>query len=537
MKAEFNWWKHGIIYHIYVRSFYDSNNDGIGDIQGVIQKLDYLSKLGIHAILLSPVFESPMIDFGYDVSDYRKISPDYGTMEDMGNLIMKAHHHGIKVIIDMVLNHTSEQHPWFLESRSSLDNPKRNWYIWKDGRNGKCPNNWTSAVGTAAWSFDEKTKQYYLHSFFKEQPDLNWRNEEMIDAMFGEVKFWLDMGIDGFRLDVINFIAKDKKFRNNPVFMGIKLFQTPRYNRNRPRSFKIIKKLRKLVESYGNKILIGEIYVMPPGNSAIVACYLDNEENKGLHLAFDFSLIFKRWSAKSYYSCMNNVYQQLSASGWPCIVLSNHDLSRSYNRFFVGNNKIDKAKIAAVFLFTVKGTPFIYYGEEMGMSNGDIGKNEIKDPLGKKFWPFYKGRDKARTPMQWNSEIFAGFSKVKPWLPVNGDYLLKNVELQKTQENSIFNVFKTLIQLRNESMVLQQGDWQVYKKGNDGILSYYRTLDNERLLIVLNFKNAVKNLTLDKNYSYEIIFTIKQTDVLIQNNKIKVAPLNAIIYKLNPIKL
>ena len=253
------WWKHGVVYHIYVRSFADSNHDGIGDIPGIIGKLNYLADLGVDAIWLSPVFASPNVDFGYDVSDFNSISPDYGTMDDFIQLVNEAHNLGIRIILDIIMNHTSDQHPWFTESRSSLTNPKRDWYIWQDGKSGNLPNNWKSATGGSAWKFDPLTNQYYLHSFFEEQPDLNWRNQELSDAFFGIFQFWLDLGVDGFRLDVVNFIVKDKKFRDNPVFPMFPFLQQPVYTRNRSRSFKIVKDLRKLMDGYEDKMTVGEI--------------------------------------------------------------------------------------------------------------------------------------------------------------------------------------------------------------------------------------------------------------------------------------
>ena len=528
IKEEFVWWKHGVIYHIYPRSFYDSNSDGIGDLQGIIQKLDYLDNLGIDAIWLSPIYESPLVDFGYDVSDYRAISCDYGSMSDFTELLAKAHERGIKVIMDLIMNHTSNQHPWFIESSSSLTNPKRDWYIWEKGDKGKTPNNWKSAIGNSAWEYDFSTKQYYLHSFFKEQPDLNWRNEEMHDAFFNEVRFWLEKGVDGFRLDVINFIVKDKKLRDNPMYMGIQFLQKHIYNRNRPKSYKIVKKLRKLIDEYDNKMLLGEVYVMPPGDSAMAASYCGK---KGLNLAFDFSLIFKKWDARAYYECIKHWYKLIPKNGWACNVLSNHDLSRSFNRSIIGGYNIEKAKVAAVLLLTIKGTPFIYYGEEIGMENGKIKRKDIKDPLGKKFWPFYSGRDKARTPMQWSNDDNAGFTKAEnPWLPINNDYLLKNIEIQTNIEDSILNIYKKIIQIRKRHPALTSGDWMPVMKGKHGILAYYRVHNDEQLLVILNFTNEPKQISIDIASGHKILFsTHKIPHSKTLNSEYKIAPFEALI--------
>jgi alpha-glucosidase len=499
------WWKHGVLYHIYPRSFMDSNGDGIGDLQGIISKLDYLSSLGVDGIWLSPVYLSPMVDFGYDVSDYRKTDPVFGTLEDFKMLISKAHDIGIRVISDMILNHTSNQHPWFQESRSSNDNSKRNWYIWKDGYEGVPPNNWKSAVGGSAWEFDKITGQYYYHSFFKEQPDLNWRNPELAEAFYKELKFWLELGVDGFRLDVINFIAKDKKFRDNPYLWGIPLLQRHLFTRNRSKSLKIVRELRKLVDQYENRVLIGEIYTMPPGNSKIASNYL--ADGKGIHMAFDFSLIFRSWIANKYSRCIREGYRHIPEKGWPCIVLSNHDLFRSIDRFPWRRHIEEKAKVAAALLLTLKGTPFIYYGEEIGMRNGRIRRGDIQDPLGKRFWPFFTGRDKARTPMQWNSGKNGGFSTVKPWLPANADNMQRNVEIQEKEESSLLNFYRILIKIRKENLPLQQGQWVPMITGRNGILVYARILGEERIVVVLNFTGRKKRMVLPEHSSGQVLFS------------------------------
>jgi len=531
MQAKFVWWKHGVIYHIYPRSFYDSNNDGIGDLQGIIKKLSYLVELGIDAIWLSPIYESPMIDFGYDVSDFKSISIEYGSINDFKELIDKAHQFGIKIIMDLIMNHTSNKHPWFIESSSSLTNSKRDWYIWKESNNNNKPNNWLSAIGKSAWELDKTTNQYYLHSFFKEQPDLNWRNNEMQEAFFNDIKYWLNIGVDGFRLDVVNFIVKDLKFRNNPIFMWINLFQKHIYNRNRPKSYKIIKKLRKLVNEHNDKVLIGEIYVFPPGDSKTAASYLNNK--KGLNLTFDFSLIFKKWGAKSYYKYLENWYNNIPKKSWPCNVLSNHDLNRAFNRGLFDIKNEEKAKISAVFILTIKGTPFIYYGDEIGMINGKIKKSEIKDPLGKKYWPFYKGRDKSRTPMQWNSEYYSGFTCSKPWLPINHDFKEKNVENQKSQEKSILALYISIIKLRKKYPSLSMGSFIPLHKGENGIISYYRVYKNEKLFVILNFTNKNKKININSSLKNILYSTHREISTIDSLSKFLVFPYEAIILNSN----
>lgn len=523
---DFVWWKHGVIYHIYPRSFFDSNQDGIGDIQGIIQKVSYLKSLGVDAIWLSPLYESPMYDFGYDISNYRKIDPSYGSIEDFKELLKIVHSNGIKLIMDMVMNHTSAEHSWFVESRSSKENPKRNWYIWRRGRKNKKPNNWKSAFGGSSWEYDKNTEEYYLHTFFKEQPDLNWREDELKDTMFKEVKYWLDMGVDGFRLDVINMIVKDKKFRNNPSLINLLISPSKLFSRNRPKSYKIIKQLRKLTDKYNDIALIGEIYNTPPGDHKLVASYLGNGNN-GLNLAFDFSIFFKNWNARIFFETINNIYEELPKRGWPCFVFSNHDLSRCKSRY--GKNSDEKALLTAVLLLTLRGTPFIYYGDEVGMSTVKVKKKEIEDPLGKKYWPIYKGRDGSRTPMQWSTENYAGFTTMKPWLPVQKDFKLYNAEVQDNNTRSLLSNYKNLISIRKRYMPLTHGSWLPIIKGENNILSYQRLYEGQRLTIILNFSSKQKRYRLThKHYRY-IYSTHPETFTEYLNTTITLLPFQAII--------
>ncbi|MCX6248649.1 MAG: alpha-glucosidase [Bacteroidetes bacterium] len=489
------WWKHGVFYHIYPRSFYDSNNDGIGDIRGIIRKLEYLSELGISAIWISPLYQSPMHDFGYDISDYRTIDPVFGDLEDFRSLLREAHERGIRIIMDLVMNHTSVEHPWFIESCSSRDNPKRDWYIWRDGLFRGKPNNWRSAFGSSAWEYDKPTGQYYLHSFLKEMPDLNWRNKELRNTYFKEVRFWLDLGVDGFRLDVINMIVKDKKFRNNPLFFGIPWIQKHVYTRNRPKSIRITHLLRKLLDEYVDRMCVGEIYSLPPGDPARSAGYLGSGDD-AINLAFDFSLMFQPWNARKVCACLTTWYDHIPVNGWACNVLSNHDLFRSNSRFGKKKNFYEKSKLLAVLLLTVKGTPFIYYGEEIGMTNGRLTKKQIVDPLGKKFWPLFKGRDRARTPMQWTPGKNAGFSEASPWLPVNPEFPELNVETESSDPASLLNLYRQLIRLRNETETLQSGDWVPLIKGGNGILAFLRILGDDSVLVLLNFRNKISKIFL-----------------------------------------
>lgn len=482
----FVWWKHGVIYHIYPRSYCDSNGDGIGDIGGIIQKLDYIHDLGVDAIWLSPVFPSPMVDFGYDVTNYKDIDPVFGSLTDFQQLLFLCHEKGIKVILDMVLNHTSDQHPWFLDARNSENSKYRDWYIWQKGKKGVKPNNWKSAFGGSAWEYNPKTSAYYLHTFFKQQPDLNWRNSDLEKTFLNIFKFWLDMGVDGFRLDAVNMIVKDKKLRNNPGFLSGLFGQKKWFTRNRPKSYKIVKRLRKLIDSYDNRMLVGEIYTLPPGDAELAGSYLKTGDD-GVHLAFDFTLMFQPWNSKRYFKVVEKWYATIPEKGWPCHVLSNHDLRRIIRSFGNSDTQYKKARVAAMFLLTQKGTPFIYYGEEIGMKNAKIKRKALQDPLGKKFWPVYKGRDKVRTPMQWSDNAFSGFSENQPWLPVNPDYKIINVKEQQFNPDSILNFYKKLIQLRKQFKALHAGYWIPVQTGEDGIIIYYRIKGDEKMLVILNF--------------------------------------------------
>ena len=480
-----DWWKHAVIYHIYPKSFKDGNGDGLGDIPGVIMKLDYLASLGVDAIWLSPVYSSPMVDAGYDIADYKNIDKEYGTMEDFRCLMAEAHKRGIRIIMDLVLNHTSDQHPWFLESRSSVDSPKRNWYIWQAPKNGKAPNNWKTNFGKKAWHYDAATREYYYHSFFWQQPDLNWRNPEVKEAMFEIIRYWLDMGVDGFRLDVINMLFKDKELKNNRI--GI-FKKSEVYNRNQPEMYELLRDFRKVLDSYPHKTSVGEIYTPPPGNPALAASFLGNGSDM-LHLVFDFSLVFSFWKASSYHRIINRFYKKIPATGWPCFFLSNHDIGRSLNRMGWTFNRYEKAKLHAILLLTLKGTPFIYYGDEIGMENVNIPKKHIKDLYGKMLYPFFKGRDHSRTPMQWNSGKNAGFSEQTPWLPVSESYAKINVETEEKDEYSVLGIYKKLLALRKEHPVLQNGDIRFINRGKKNILIYSRRVEMEEMIIVLNFNN------------------------------------------------
>lgn len=475
------WWQRGIIYQIYPRSFKDGNNDGIGDLQGIIQKLDYLKWLGIEAIWISPIYPSPMADFGYDISDYTGIHPMFGNMDDFDLLLEEVHKREMRLILDLVPNHTSDEHPWFRESKSSKDNPKRDWYLWQDpAEDGGPPNNWISEFGGPAWEFDENTGQYYLHTFLKEQPDLNWYNPEVQDAIWDVMRFWLNKGVDGFRVDVLWYIIKDNLFRDNPPnpdwHEGMpehdKLI--PSFSSDQPYVHDVVKEMRKVTDEFPEVVVIGEIY-LPLGK--LVAYY---GQGSGVHLPFNFNLIKIEWEASKIFELISDYEGAVLDLGWPNWVLGNHDNSRIKTK--IGK---EQAKNAAILLLTLRGTPTMYYGDEIGMEDVDIPKEKIHDPREKREPGIGVGRDPERTPMQWDSSRYAGFSETEPWLPVGQNLEEINVEKQKEDKGSLLSLYRRLIKLRQNEEALLKGDY--FPIGTKGqLLCYSRKAKNSEFMIALN---------------------------------------------------
>ncbi len=506
---EDSWWKKGIIYQIYPRSFMDSNNDGIGEIKGIISKLDYLNvgtenSLGVDVIWISPIYKSPMKDFGYDISDYRSIDPMFGTMEDFKLLLQEAHKRNIKIIMDLVLNHTSNRHPWFVESKKDKDNPKRDWYIWHEN-NGKKPSNWVSLFEMRnAWWLDESTNECYLGTFTKYQPEVNWRNPDLKKEMYDMIRYWLDMGVDGFRMDAVNWFIKDDLYRNNPWKISFNPTDVQKhvYDRNRPETHEICRSIRKITDEYEDRMLVGEIYTDDP---EIAVSYQGNGEDE-LHMAFNFDFLFGKWDALEFYKKIMDYYNMLPKGGWPNFTLSNHDQPRHYYRYRDGNYSDSRARVAAALIMTLRGTPFIYYGEEIGMTCGNISKQDMQDPIGKKGWPIIKGRDGERTPMQWNGAENAGFSGGKPWLPINSDYENKNVQLQNEDNSSLLSYYKSLIWFRKNSKALCIGDIEFVTGNSKDVLVYKRKFENEELMIVLNFSKVNQNVHFDKEEEGRVLF-------------------------------
>jgi alpha-glucosidase len=476
------WWQTAVIYQIYPRSFCDSNDDGIGDLRGTIRRLPHLTELGIDAVWISPIFVSPMADFGYDIADYTAIDPIFGTMQDFDALITAAHARGLKVILDLVPNHTSDQHPWFQESRSSRDNPRRDWYLWRDpAPDGGPPNNWLSNFGGSAWAFDEKTGQYYHHAFLAAQPDLNWRNPAVSRAIHDVMRFWLARGVDGFRVDAIWHLIKDERFRDNPANPDYRSGQpphhalTPLYSADRPEVHDVIAGMRRAADEFGERVLIGEIYLPI---ERLVAYY--GRDLTGTHLPFNFTLLQSPWNARAIARLIDEYEAALPAGGWPNWVLGNHDRPRVASR--VGP---EQARVAAMLLLTLRGTPTIYYGDEIGMRQVPIAPNHIRDPLEKNVPGLGLGRDGARSPMQWDASRNAGFSSAEPWLPLAADHQSENVQNQKGDAASIYHLYRRLLSLRRTTSALVLGSYQPLAAAGD-LLLFVRQHERQRILVALN---------------------------------------------------
>jgi alpha-glucosidase len=477
-----SWWQNGIFYQIYPRSFQDSNADGVGDLAGIVNRLPYLRELGIDAIWLSPVFPSPMADFGYDISDYTGIDPLFGTMEDFDALVMAAHEAGLKIILDLVPNHTSDQHPWFIEARESRDNPKRDWYLWRDPKpDGSAPNNWLSEFGGSAWTLDETTGQYYYHAFLAQQPDLSWRNPEVREAIYDVMRFWLRKGVDGFRVDVIWHLIKDEEFRDNPPNPHYHDGRPPhetvltQYSTDQPEVHDVVAEMRRVTEEFDARVLIGEIYLPL---QRLVAYY--GNDLRGAQMPFNFALISTLWSARSIEKIIGDYEKALPPGAWPNWVLGNHDRPRVASR--VG---AEQARVAAMLLLTLRGTPTLYYGDEIGMHQVAIAPDEVHDPFEKNVPGIGVGRDGCRTPMQWNATRNAGFSVATPWLPLASDFAHENVVNLDADTGSILTLYRALIQLRKQLPQLASGSYESVAAQGD-LLLYRRRAEGEALIIALN---------------------------------------------------
>jgi len=501
-----SWWQTGVIYQIYPRSFLDSNRDGIGDLPGITNKLDYLQWLGVDALWLSPIYPSPMADFGYDISDYTDIHPLFGTLDDFDTLLEQAHQLNLKVILDYVPNHTSDEHPWFQLARSNRTNEKRDWYIWRDpAPGGGPPNNWLSNFGGSAWQFDEQTGQYYLHIFDVKQPDLNWRNPSVRQAMYDVLRFWLDRGVDGFRIDVLSRLLKDEQFRDNPMNPSwkpgdpLKSRQLSHYTQDLPDVHQIVQELRTVVDRYDERVLIGELYLPM---ERVVQYY--GEQLDEVHLPFNFQLVTtSTWEASTIRQIVDTYEAALPSGAWPNWVLGNHDQPRITSR--VGR---EQARTAQMLLLTLRGTPTCYYGDELGMLNVPIPRELIHDPPGKEH-PGYS-RDPERTPMQWDGSAHAGFCapEVIPWLPVADDYQIYNVADEQHDPHSMLMFTRRLLELRRAIPALTLGSYQSIEQENVNCFVYLRQHDDQRYLVILNFSAQDQVVTVPgHNQGYIVLST------------------------------
>jgi alpha-glucosidase len=487
------WWQRGIVYQVYPRSFQDSNGDGVGDLAGITARLDHLRWLGVDAVWISPFYPSPMADFGYDVTDYCGVDPIFGTLADFDALLEEAHRLDLRVMLDLIPNHTSERHPWFVESRSSRDNPRRDWYVWRDpAPGGGPPNNWISAFGGSVWQWDEATEQYYLHIYLREQPDLNWRNPAVEAAIHQAMRFWLDRGIDGFRVDAVQNIVKDEHFRDNPPNPAYRTGMDPydsllrTYSQDRPEVHEKIVAMRRVLDSYGpGKVLIGEIYnaperLMPYYGTAGDEC----------HFPYNFQLVKLPWDARTIDTAVRTYEGMLPPDAWPNWVLGNHDRPRIASRVGAA-----QARVAAMLLLTLRGTPTLYYGDEIGMTDVPIPPGRERDPWGINLPGLGLGRDPERTPMQWSAAPHAGFTTAHPWLPIAHDFAQVNLEAQRVDAESILTLHRRLIAVRRAEPALHGGAYTPIDAIGP-VIAYQRTAGDSRLLVALNLSSDPASLAL-----------------------------------------
>jgi alpha-glucosidase len=499
--ADPDWWRHAVIYEIYPRSFADTNGDGIGDLNGITEHLDYLKDLGVDAIWITPFYPSPQVDFGYDISNYEAIDPQYGTMADFDRLLREAEKRGIKVINDMVLNHTSDQHPWFKESKSSRKNKKADWYVWQsaDSKGGP-PNNWQSIFGHSAWQWSEPRKQFYYHAFYKEQPDLNFRNRAVRDAMYDTMRFWLDKGVAGFRLDAVPSLFEDAQLRDEPYVEGVDAYGERKVARvftdNLPEVHGVLRELRQVTNEYPGRVLIGETYL--PNVFELAKMYGRNRDE--LHLPMDMQLGFiNHLSVDEFRTRLFEAETELNGNV-PLFAFDNHDNVRSIDRYGDGVHNDAIQRLIATVLLTPRASALIYYGEELGMTtNTPTRVEDVRDPIGRMGWPNEKGRDGERTPMQWNNDTNAGFGGThRPWLPLGPNYRTVNVAVESKEPDSLLNYYKRLIKLRKENEQLRDGDFVLTNDKSDTVLSYLRVTRNGNAVVVaMNFTAQPQTVSLD----------------------------------------
>lgn len=489
--ADPDWWRGAVIYQIYPRSFQDSSNDGVGDLSGIIHRMDYLARLGVDAIWVSPFFRSPMRDFGYDISGFRDVDPLFGSMGDFDALIHRAHELGIRVLIDLVMSHTSSDHRWFKESRSSHENPKADWYVWADPKpDGSPPNNWLSIFGGSAWEWESERMQYYLHNFLIEQPDLNFHNPEVQEELLNVARFWLDKGVDGFRLDVVNFYFHDKELRDNPALapefrndntapsVNPYNFQDHLYDKTRPENLVFLQRLRAVMDEYPAITSVGEIGESQRGMETQAAYTSDGR----LHMAYDFDFLANAFPSGSRIRHILERFDRIVTQGWACWAFSNHDTVRYSTRW---NLSEAQKKLYAAILMTLKGTVCLYQGEELGLTEAYVPYDDLQDPYGKRFWPRFKGRDGARTPMPWSQDHNGGFTDARPWLPIAVEHVERAVSVQERDPNSTLSFYREFIAFRRRFPALSKGALEILR-ADDDVYAMVREHEGERVFVVFN---------------------------------------------------
>jgi len=526
------WWRGAVIYQIYPRSMKDTNGDGIGDLPGIIEKLDYIADLGVDAIWISPIFKSPMKDFGYDISDYREIDPMFGTLDDFDRLVSKAHNLGLSVIIDQVLSHTSDQHQWFQQSRESKNNEKSDWYVWSDAKaDGSQPNNWLSIFGGPAWQWEPRRQQYYLHNFLTSQPDLNFHNPEVRQASLDNIEFWLKRGVDGFRLDAINFCFHDAQLRDNPAKPSDKragrgftednpyAFQYHYYNNTQPENIPFIKQIRALLDRYPGSVALGEI--SSEDSLATMAEYTEGDDR--LHMGYSFELLTEDFSAK-YIRETVEVLEQKMSEAWPCWAISNHDVKRVASRWNSHESCSEKSKLFTALLCCLRGSVCSYQGEELGLTEAELDYSDLQDPYGIAFWPKFKGRDGCRTPMPWKAgDNGSGFTDGKPWLPIPEHHSERAVELQLVKSDSVLNSFKNFLAWRKNMPVLITGEIK-FIESNEPVIAFHRYDKSNRFALFFNLSNEKQTLQISDDLDQSETFEHGLVTGKIEGNRMELPP-------------
>ena len=558
------WWKESVVYQIYPRSFFDSNGDGIGDLRGIIQKLDYLKELGVNVVWLSPVYKSPNDDNGYDISDYRDIMDEFGSLSDWEEMLAEMHRRGIKLVMDLVVNHTSDEHPWFIEARKSKDNPYRDYYIWRPFKHGREPNNWKSFFSGSAWQYDEATGEYYLHLFSRKQPDLNWENPQVRADVYDMMDWWLKKGIDGFRMDVINMISKAAGLPDAPVLNNDRYQFGGQYFINGPRLLEFLREMKQIVLSKYDILTVGET----PSVTTQNAIELTNQETGVLKMVFQFEHMdldadrgeessrqsVKPWSLSDLKRVMTRWQKDLENRGWNSIYLTNHDQPRAVSRFGDdGQFRVEAAKLLATFTHMLQGTPYVYQGEEIGMTNvmfesiedyRDIETRNLYrefveekgvDPQAVMAILHAKSRDNARTPIQWDDGKHAGFTTGTPWMKVNPNYKAINVNHDLTSPNSIYYYYQKLIRLRKKNPIIVYGTYDLILETHEDIYAFTRTLQDERLLVMLNFTRNMPLFTIPTHLAFsekELLISNYQVDPAEDIHQLTLQPYEGRVYRL-----